>query len=330
MTGHRFLILGLILFTLTARAQFPPPAGQEGSTAIPHDSACFKCWSDSCIVIRGYVNISDTTVTYEGNNHAYYGNDADAKGMPDEMVVSLGDGGTALLTFPATIGNGPGFDFAIFENSLSDTFLELAFVEVSSDGTRFIRFPSISHVQDTLQVSAFGSTDATLIHNFAGKYRALYGMPFDLDDIADSAGIDLQKVTHVRIADAVGCIQPPFATYDTEGHIVNEPWPTPFHSCGFDLDAVGVINTGIQGTQTLQGSPVITVFPNPAADHISVRNEGPPCQLSILSPTGAILSAGIPVWEYTEVSLTDLSSGLYFLRFGFPDGSSATRKVMKD
>ncbi|MFN6048554.1 MAG: T9SS C-terminal target domain-containing protein, partial [Bacteroidota bacterium] len=47
-------------------------------------------------------------------------------------VVSLGDGGIATLTFDPPITNGDGFDFAVFENTFLDTFLELAFVEVST------------------------------------------------------------------------------------------------------------------------------------------------------------------------------------------------------
>ena len=62
--------------------------------------------------------------------------------------VSLGDGGTVVLTFPQPIGDVPGPDFAVFENGFkafdNSFFLELAHVEVSSDGVNFYRFPSSS------------------------------------------------------------------------------------------------------------------------------------------------------------------------------------------
>ena len=51
-----------------------------------------------------------------------------AIGAPGNGVVSLGDGGYALLTFEKPIKNGID-DFAIFENSFSDTFLELGLVD---------------------------------------------------------------------------------------------------------------------------------------------------------------------------------------------------------
>jgi hypothetical protein len=33
-----------------------------------------------------------------------------------------------------------------------------------------------------------------------------------------------------------------YASYDSQGHQINDPWPTNFPTGGFDLDAVGVIN----------------------------------------------------------------------------------------
>ena len=58
-------------------------------------------------------------------------------------VVSLGDGGSITLTFAHPLSDGTGPDLAVFENAFNDTFLELAFVEVSSDGANFVRFPAI-------------------------------------------------------------------------------------------------------------------------------------------------------------------------------------------
>jgi hypothetical protein len=323
-------IICLVLFAgMQAHAQFPPPAGEPGSTALPFDSACFKFWASGCTVIRGFVNIADTTVTYEGQNRAFYGNDIDAQDTSDEVAVSLGDGGTALLTFPVTIGNGPGFDFAVFENSLSNVFLELGFVEVSSDGQRFVRFPAETHVQTLTQVTTFGNTDATLINNFAGKYRARFGTPFDLEDVKDSTGIDLQRVSHIRIIDAVGCIQPGYCTFDSKGNVVNDPWPTPFHSCGFDLDAVGVINVGAQGVNSATDPRIIHIYPNPVSDHFTVSCDRPDFTLSIQSADGRVIADRIPVHRSGRISMTDAPAGLYLCRVVFPDGDTRVVKVMK-
>jgi hypothetical protein len=140
-----------IAFTLNvSHAQFPPPAGQPGTTAIHKDSSAIRAWATGIEVTRGYINISDPTQTHEGSNYASFGVPENALGPATGNsvdVVSLGDGGVATLTFARPIKNGSGPDFCVFENAFSDTYLELAFVEVSSDGVRFVRFPAISLTQ---------------------------------------------------------------------------------------------------------------------------------------------------------------------------------------
>lgn len=243
------IIAGIIVFI--ANAQYPGPAGQAGTTAIFKDSTIIQSWASGIEIYRGWVNIADTSVYYGGTNKASFGYPAIALGEATESsydAVSLGDGGITILTFDHVIVNGDGPDFAIFENSIDDTFLELAFVEVSSDGERFVRFPAVSITQTETQVGGFGTVDATKIHNFAGKYRQGYGTPFDLEDLADSTDIDLNNIRFIKLIDVVGNIDDLFATYDSQGHKVNDPWPTPFNTCGFDLDAVGIINYGEEFT----------------------------------------------------------------------------------
>jgi hypothetical protein len=185
-------------------------------------------------------------ISNPGLGLATAGTAADALGIAQgntSGVVSLGDGGQITLTFTGGIRNGPGADFAVFENGFSDSFLELAFVEVSSNGSDFFRFPAISLTQTSTQVGGFGSLDATNLYNLAGKYRAGFGTPFDLAELAGfSPLLDVGAVTHVRIVDVVGSINPLYASYDSLGNLVNDPWSTPFASSGFDLDAVGVLH----------------------------------------------------------------------------------------
>jgi hypothetical protein len=191
-------------------------------------------------------------------------------------VVSLGDGGTATLTFKNPIRNGNGWDFAVFENSFLDSFLELAFVEVSSDGNKFVRFPSES-LSDTLkQTTAFGYTKPEKVNNLAGKYIAGYGTPFDLEELKDSVGIDINSIKFVRIRDVVGSINTKYATRDTKGRKINDPWPTRFPSSGFDLDAIGVIHENLSAkTHSWYSTSSIKIWPNPVDnDCIHVESNG--------------------------------------------------------
>ncbi len=247
------------LFPLFGRAQFAPPVGQAGTTAMYADSSAFISWATFCEVTKGLIDISNGSSGYPT-----VGDSSKAIGIADNAVVSLGDGGLAVCTFQYPLTDGPGPDFAVFENSFSDDYLEFGFVEVSSDGVNFFRFPATCNIQDTAQCGSFGLSDASRVNNLAGKYRALYGTPFDLSDLQGTGGLDLNNVTHVKIIDVVGSISPTYATYDQYNHKVNDPWPTAFASSGLDLDAVGVIHNitnSIHETKRMEFS----IFPNPTS-----------------------------------------------------------------
>jgi hypothetical protein len=227
-----------VFFLLTSRlaAQYAPAAGQPGSTAIYRDSAVFVGWASFCVASRGFQDISNPQAGYASS-----GQDMNASGKADGVTVSLGDGGTATCSFSFPVQNGPGADFAVFENAITHTFLELAFVEVSSDGQNFFRFKAHSLTDTTTQTGPFAGTDPTKLNNLAGKYRDGYGVPFDLQELAGQNGLDLNNVTHLRIIDVIGSMQSQYAKRDGYNNKVNDPWPTPFPQSGFDLDAIGVI-----------------------------------------------------------------------------------------
>ncbi len=221
----------------TADGQFAPAAGKAGSTAIKADSSCFVNWAIDCTVKKGLaqINLADSGYASVGTANAAIGQ------ALKNGVVSLGDGGSAVLYFNPPIEDQEGFDFAIFENAFLDTFLEFAHVEVSNDKINWIKFPSVSLTQTTKQIDPFGYTYPENISNLAGKYKMPYGVPFDLSELKDSQNYQT-TFQYVRITDVVGSINPVFGTKDSKGNMINDPWPTPFASSGFDLDAVGVIH----------------------------------------------------------------------------------------
>lgn len=248
----------LILFPVFVQAQFAPAAGQIGTSAISKDSSVIMSWAQTCIIERGLQNILDSSLGY-----TTVGNETSATDVALENgVVSLGDGGSITCTFENIIKNESGPDFAVFENGFDDYFLELAFVEVSSDGIHFQRFPAISNTQTETQITSFDSLNPTLIHNLAGKYRGGYGTPFELEDLANDTLLDLQHITHIRIRDVVGILDSSLGSFDSNGHFVNEPFPTPFPSGGFDLDAIGVIHQTV-GIMDIKNTEHIRLYPNP-------------------------------------------------------------------
>ncbi len=262
-----FVLIIFIALSLRGACQFPPAAGIEGSTAIHADSSVFIDWAKQCYVERGYVDIA-----IPDSSFASYGSAQDAIGKADNQVVSLGDSGQAVLIFNPPVCDKNGYDFAVFENGFTDNFLELAFVEISSDSIHWFRFPSISQTSTDQQIETFGTLQAENINNLAGKYRAMYGTPFDISEISDDINLNKTKIRFIKVIDVVGSIDSAYTSYDSQGHIINDPYPTPFYTCGFDLDAVGVIHSCPDNVES-DFMNNIKIYPNPVSNLLYIESE---------------------------------------------------------
>jgi hypothetical protein len=198
-------------------------------------------------------------------------------------IVSLGDldryqldsnqpPGQITLSFSQTIRDADGYDFAVFENGVisryttpggsisGQMFAELGYVEVSSNGRDFVRFPSVSLTADS--VGPYGTIEISNVYNLAGKHPNAEGLcigtPFDLQDIANdpnatSGLVDVNNIKYVRIVDIPGSgdfndeamahIDPntwPVWNYYLNNHPIYDAWVT-WGSGGLDLEAVGVL-----------------------------------------------------------------------------------------
>jgi hypothetical protein len=166
-----------------------------------------------------------------------------ATGKNDD-IVCLGRGGEITFVFiDNPVSNGDGEDFAVFENAFSDTFLELAFVEVSSDGENFFRFSTTSITREP--VDSFGSVEFSNVYDlneeytgFAGVHPASYGTLFDIDDLPENELLNKNRITHIKLVDIPG----DGSLVDSKGNPIFDPFPCR-SSAGFDCDAVGIINT---------------------------------------------------------------------------------------
>lgn len=227
------ILIGLVLCTAAvaeraAAGPYAPAAGSPGSTAIAKNDPRIVAWATGW---TNYLVGADCDAQWQTPAKAL----GPAQGTSGD-IACLGNGGQITLTFDVFISDGPGWDFAVFENGFSDTFLELAFVEVSSNGIDFFRFPNASLTPNP--VGAFGAVDPTNIDNLAGKYRQGFGTPFDLAQLDGvSPLLDVRTVSHVKIVDIVG----DGSALDSHGRPIYDPHRT-VGSGGFDLEAVGVIN----------------------------------------------------------------------------------------
>ncbi len=328
MSGIRIpLILILVGFAGYAISQYPPAAGQEGSTAIKKDSSAIVEWATDIRIQRGWMDIAVK------DKRVKYGEEKNALGPADGTVVSLGDSGIAILRFEHAIVDEEGPDFAVYENSFDDHFLELAHVEISSDGEHYFRIPSVSLTDTVRNIGSFGSLDPKKIHNLAGKYRALYGTPFDINDIPDAPELDKTRIQYIKIIDVVGDVEGPGRTRDSRGFPINDPYPTPFATGGFDLDAVAVLHSARRNAnKEVKPGLIPEIYPNPiASDVFHIRYQGSKIRaVTITNSEGQVVYHFIP--EKTTsltINCKDWSKGLYFIQLQMPSGHNQLLRMLR-
>lgn len=279
---------------------FLGPAG-EGVTATATNgnylNPIFKGWATG---VASYLP-SDVLGPYDQNGigrppafGADFGNPNSALGQvsgDNFAIVSLGDlhmperaanvaPGSLTLTFDHPIYNGPGADFAAFENGFvskystgngsvaGQMFAEFGFVEVSTDGTNFARFPSqylnypdasfdgqensrvrLNGADKPLVGTAYLTQDVSNVYNLVGKhanaYSASFGTPFNLDDLVDhplvlGGIVDLDAINYVKIVDIAGDGR----QLDSMDRPIFDAWVT-WGSGGLDFEALGVINQSV-------------------------------------------------------------------------------------
>ncbi len=313
---HFFLLIGLaspVFSAKQARAQFAPQAGLPGSTAIAKDSSVIVAWASQCSIVRGWIDIADTTL-----GKTTTGDSSRALGMADADVVSLGDGGEAIFYFNNPVVNGPGADFAVFENGFrnpadsNEAFLELAHVLVSNNGLTYFPFFAECHIDTLSQIAGAGTyLDARKIHNLAGKYVTWQGTPFDLDELSSLPALDVNDIRYIKIKDAVGSLSAGFCTRDGHQQVINDPYPTPYATGGFDLDALAVIHQQTPSSIAKTNSLPFAFYPNPANDFIWFKMPEHWQKFIIYSPDGKIIVSGKPV---SPLSIQQLVAGCYFLQ----------------
>lgn len=303
--------------------QYSPGVGLPGCTAMYKDSSAFVNWANACKIKRGLQDISNTSLGY-----ASTGDSTLALGKAESNgVVSLGDGGYAICTFPFPIKNGSGPDFAVFENGFDNDFLELALVEVSSDGQNYFRFKAHSLSDTLVQTTTFGYTNAVKLNNLAGKFKSGYGTPFDLQELSGIAGLNINAITHIKIIDVVGSLNKMYATYDGYGNKINDPWPTPFPSGGFDLDAIGVINQEVVvGLVVNNFSHLIDVYPNPASNGqiITIKGLQTVAGVELINYAGQVLLS----CNCDSITVNNLPLGIYFLKIHSGTQGTFLKKVI--
>ena len=221
-------------------------------------SASFAEWANAIDASR--------SMTATGGSSSISTTGVNSLGDLDAAAIAAGDApGFLTVQFPTGVRNGSGADFAVFENAFpfmdnaSTTedesvflFAELAYVEVSTNGQDFLRFPSVSTNSEEDLFTPFGRSFAGLdpsnVFNLAGKHNSGFGTPFDLDDLQSdslvtSGLVDLNDIQFVKLVDVPGNGD----FLDSQGNGILDAWLTTGASAGFDFrlpagQGIGVIN----------------------------------------------------------------------------------------
>jgi hypothetical protein len=291
-------VIAIILLILTIVAKAGPYTepgvngyiGPDWKHADPRDpgvviNPIFRGWATA---VASYEPAPDVGTGWDNPNKALgpvTGNYLDIVSLGDLSQSQINQGvppGQITLVFgnpydnndPNHIRDVSGYDFVVFENAFLSTwttgggsisgemFAELGYVEVSSDGINFARFPDVS--LNTGPVGAYGTIEISNVFNLAGKHPNAYGVctgtPFDLSEIADdpnvvSGLVDVNNISYVRIVDIPGdgncfdksveyldpCTWPNWGNYN-QNHPIYDAWLT-WGSGGFDLEAIGVLHS---------------------------------------------------------------------------------------
>lgn len=184
----------------------------------------------------------------------------DANGSLD--VYAIGTGGEVVLALDTAAVNGAGTDLIVYENPFLtvlggwDAYIELAAVEVSTNGVDWARFPNDfagpigPYLQGAIQLGA----DMTWFDGFAGVMPFAANPPsvnpldvvsgggdaFDLADLLNdplvlAGDVDLNFIQYVKLCDIEAGID-----VDTKGQVI---WDCGFPSfANADIDAVCSVN----------------------------------------------------------------------------------------
>ena len=144
-----------------------------------------------------------------------------------------------------------------------------------------------------------------------------------MDEVEDNELLDKSRVTHVRIVDVVGNIDPEYASYDSEGHIINDPWPTGFNSSGMDLDAIGVIHDIAHYDVPENEVEAIAIYPNPVKDRLTVKTEN----LQSIEVYN-LMGQQVLVSTSSVIDMGVMNQGFYFVRI-HADGKTVTKRIVK-
>jgi hypothetical protein len=269
-------------------------------------------------------------VAFDDRNQAGGGvfQPGNALGRADGSVHSLGRGGSLTLGFDVRITDGPGADLIVSENPFRslgapwETFAEVCFVEVSSDGRNFARIPS-RYTGPQVDPGPFAFLNAGFYGGLAGGAAVELAAPDPRDlveaggdafDLADLIGdplvqaglVDLAAIAEVRLVDAVSGVD-----LDSAGVVIRDT------GGGGSADIDGVTVLQHQGNQAPRGPRVELTIPADGDFALTISDPDGIADLDVASLGVALFGVEVDPATLFEIGVvTAVGADSFTLRLG--------------
>jgi len=226
-----------------------------------------------------------------------------SSGSPTGWAWDFGDGGTSTSQNPSHTYTAAGTFIIQLTATIGTTCTSIftdSIVVIDCSGLT----ASFSKSADTLDLNNSGVCDFTDVS--AGSPT---GWSWDFGDGGNSTS------------------QNPSHTYTAVGTFVIELTATFSNTCIDEYaDSVVVINTS--GIERYSDGPAIEIWPNPATDFIHVSSAVSISGIEIFNSFGQLIYSGQTNETRTAINISDLLSGVYFIRISTTQGYSDGRFII--
>ena len=165
-------------------------------------------------------------------------------------------------------------------------------------------------LQTLVQINAFGQTGGTLVNS---------------DKELDITGVNFStKPSHLAFIGKSG------------NQFVNQSYNGDIDDIGFYASAISasdvttLFNGGTLGINVINSTFNINLYPNPATDKLFVNYElKGGHQINILDVTGRVVYSAMYEDNFSEIDISNLFAGIYFIRITNEDNQSSIKKLIK-
>ena len=127
----------------------------------------------------------------------------------------------------------------------------------------------------------------------------------------------------------IGILDDSIGSKDASGDLVNDPFPTPFESCGFDLDGVGVLHQVPLADKAFKTETSLRIYPVPCISGLYVEDPDERFQnWVLLDLNGRTIQQGKFRGQRQKIDLGGIPQGSYFLRCS-SGKTIAVRRILK-